>query len=82
MGQRKDQAMKKIALIVCGLIGVGLGGLWLLQGLGLVRIAPILCVADCHPLEGPSPTWAVIGLVAFVGGAFALFQALRPRVPR
>ena len=74
--------MKKIALIICGLIGVGLGGLWLLQGLGLVRIAPILCFADCQPLKGPSATWAVIGCVAFAGGAFALFKALRPRVPR
>jgi hypothetical protein len=74
--------MKKILLIIAGLIGVGLGGLWLVQGLGLVTIAPILCVADCQPLEGPSPTWAVIGFVVLAAGAFALFQALKRRAPR
>ena len=74
--------MKKIALIVCGLIGMGLGGLWLTQGLGLVTLGPILCFADCQPVDGPSPVWAVIGLVVFAAGAFALVRGLRRRTPR
>ena len=74
--------MKKIALIVVGAVLALLGGLWLLQGLGLVRIAPILCFADCQPLEGPSPTWAVVGAVVCAGGVFTLYRALRRRASR
>ena len=71
--------MKKIILIIVAVIAIPLGGLWLLQGLGIVTIAPILCVADCAPLDGPSATWAMIGLVTFVGGAIAAYFAWRPR---
>jgi hypothetical protein len=73
-----EAAMKWIVLIL-GTVGVLLGGLWLLQGLDLVRMQPILCVADCEPIEGGSALWAVIGLVALAGGAFAIFRALRGR---
>lgn len=71
--------MVKAFGIVLGLVGVGLGGLWLVQGLGLLTIKPLLCVADCKVLEGPSPTWAVIGLVVLLAGAAALFASLRRR---
>jgi hypothetical protein len=67
--------MKKIALIAVGLLGALLGGLWLLQGLGVVQVPPILCFANCEPLEGPSPAWAIIGFVVFAAGVFALFKA-------
>jgi hypothetical protein len=60
-------------------IGVLLGGLWLLQGLGIVQIPPILCVAECEPLEGPSAIWAIIGFVVAAAGAFGIFHALRRR---
>jgi hypothetical protein len=61
-------------------IGVLLGGLWLLQGLGLIYIRPILCVGVCEPVEGPSPTWAVVGLVVAGAGAFAILRSLtRPQ---
>lgn len=68
--------MKTILILVLGLIGVLLGGLWLLQGLGLVTIAPILCVAECEPLEGPAPLWAAVGLVVFAAGAFAVVRGI------
>jgi hypothetical protein len=74
--------MKKIALAVAGVILVALGGLWLLQGLGLVNIEPIACVAACETLEGPSLTWAVIGAVVLGTGLLALFLALRRRAPK
>jgi hypothetical protein len=73
--------MKKIILLIAGAIGVLLGGLWFLQGTGAVTIAPILCVADCAPLEGPSPIWAVIGFVVFVAGALGIYYGVR-RVPQ
>lgn len=70
--------MKKIALIVLGIVFVLLGGLWLVQGLG-VSVPPILCFAECQLLEGPSPTWAIIGGVTVAIGALALFFAFRRR---
>ncbi|RYE40205.1 MAG: hypothetical protein EOP24_41705 [Hyphomicrobiales bacterium] len=48
---------------VLGVIAVLLGGLWFLQGTGLVTIGPILCIAECEALEGPSLLWAVLGFL-------------------
>jgi hypothetical protein len=64
---------------VIGGIAILLGGLWLVQGLGLVTIKPILCVADCETLEGPAPAWAVAGGVLLLAGAGVLWWALRRR---
>jgi hypothetical protein len=69
----------RIVILVVGVLAVLLGGLWLLQGLGLVRIAPILCVADCAPLEGPSAPWAIAGFVLLAVGVFAVLRSLRAR---
>lgn len=74
--------MKRIALLVVGIIGALLGGLWLLQGLGLIHIEPILCVADCETIQGSSPTWAIIGLCVFAAGLAAIYFALKRRAPR
>jgi hypothetical protein len=45
--------VKTIALAIAGVILALLGGLWLVQGLGLVTIEPIACVGACEPLAGP-----------------------------
>jgi hypothetical protein len=66
-----------IVILLLGAVGVLLGGLWLVQGLGLVTIAPILCVADCEPLEGPAPLWAVIGAVVLAAGAYAVYRTIK-----
>jgi hypothetical protein len=60
-----------------GAIAVLLGGLWLVQGLGLVTIPPILCVADCETLEGPAPEWAVAGAALLLAGLGVIWWALR-----
>ena len=73
-----DSAMKWI-IVVVGIVAIALGGLWLAQGLGLVTIAPILCVADCEPLEGPSTGWAVAGAALVLVGLFTTWWALRRR---
>jgi hypothetical protein len=73
--------MKKTALIG-GVIGILLGGLWLLQGLGLVQIRPILCFVDCAPVQGPSLTWASIGFGVVAAGVIAVFFALKGRARR
>ena len=67
----------KTIIIIAGAIGALLGGLWLLQGLGVVQVRPILCFADCEPIQGPSPVWAVIGSLMLAAGAAAIVYALR-----
>jgi uncharacterized membrane protein (Fun14 family) len=68
--------MKMLARIV-GVICLMLGSLWLLQGLGVVHVRPILCFADCAPVQGPSLMWAIIGLLLVSAGAFAIFRSLK-----
>jgi len=64
------------------LVGVGatlLGSLWLLQGTGLLHVRPILCLADCKPLEGRSVGWMIAGAVAMLGGLRAIAAGFRRR---
>jgi hypothetical protein len=68
-----------VKTMIAGVLGVLLGGLWLLQGLGIVRIRPILCFANCEPVQGPSSTWAIIGALLLVGGIFAIRRAVGRR---
>ncbi len=67
----------KLAAMIFGVISALLGGLWLLQGLGTVRLQPILCFADCAAIQGPSLTWAVIGAFALAVGGLVIFWALK-----
>ena len=60
-----------------GACAVALGGLWLLQGLGLARLRPILCFVDCAGIQCPSATWAIIGALTLIVGALAMVWALR-----
>jgi drug/metabolite transporter (DMT)-like permease len=63
--------------LAVGIVAVFLGGLWLMQGLGLIVIDPILCVGDCEPLEGPSASWAVLGFIVLTLGALAIAYGLK-----
>lgn len=63
--------MRKIIGVI-GIIAILLGGLWLLQGLGLVHVRPILCFADCAAIQGKSNTWAIIGAVVLAIGMWAV----------
>ena len=76
----------KLIQVVGVLVGAfiaSLGLLWFLQGMAIIEMRPILCVADCEPIVGGSPSWAAAGAVAFiVGVGIALFSARRGgRVP-
>jgi hypothetical protein len=67
-----DMNPKVVALTVLGVLVALLGTLWVVQGLGLIEIRPILCFADCEPITGGSLQWTVIGATAlFVGVAIA-----------
>lgn len=71
--------MLRIVALVFGILAILLGGLWLLQGLGLVQVQPILCFADCAPIQGPSVTWAVVGAIALAVGGFAVVWSRQHR---
>ena len=73
--------MKSFVLVV-SVIGVLLGGLWLLQGLGLVQVRPILCFADCEPVQGPSATWALVGLFVLTAGILGIRYSRKHRARR
>jgi hypothetical protein len=61
---------RKSVRIVVGIGAVLLGLLWILQGADVVRIRPVLCVADCEPVTGGSPLWLTIGAVTCLVGLF------------
>lgn len=69
--------MMRIVALVFGVMAVLLGGLWLLQGLGLVQLRPILCFADCAPIQGSSVTWAVVGALGLAVGGFGIAWSRR-----
>ena len=73
--------MKKTILFI-GVISALLGGLWLLQGLGVVHVRPILCFADCTAIQGASSVWATIGFLLLAAGIIAIFSSRRPQAPR
>ncbi|AUV84262.1 hypothetical protein C2R22_21080 (plasmid) [Salinigranum rubrum] len=60
-----------------GAIVAFLGTLWLVQGLGLVEIEPLLCVGDCEPITGGSMRWTAIGTVAILGGIGTVWKGHR-----
>jgi len=69
--------MRKILLATIGVLAASLGGLWLLQGIGIVNIEPIICVAECRAIQGPSFVWTAVGFLAFMAGAVMVFRSLR-----
>ncbi len=69
-------APMKLLSLVFSVVSVLLGGLWLLQGLGLVHVRPILCFVDCEAVQGPSPRWAAAGFILVTLGALALYRRL------
>jgi len=70
--------VRKIVFL-SGLVAALLGGLWLLQGVGIVHLRPILCFADCVPVQGPAVIWAVIGALMLTGGGAALLWSWKRR---
>lgn len=69
---------RRTARVVVGMALVLLGLLWIIQGADVVRLRPILCVADCQPITGGSPVWFAIGVVTLIVG-LGVVGALRRR---
>ena len=70
-------SFRTLARILLGAVLSLLGLLWLLQGADLVHIRPILCVADCKPLEGGSVGWMIAGALVLVAGLLVIASAVR-----
>lgn len=70
---------RALARVAAGLVLVLLGLLWMAQGADLVRIEPILCVADCEPVTGGSPGWLIAGVVSALTGSAVIAAPWRPR---
>lgn len=71
--------LRTIARILFGVALTLLGLLWLLQGADLVHIRPILCVANCTPLEGGSVGWMTAGALVLVVGLLVIASGIRRR---
>ncbi len=71
--------MMRMIGVLFSVIAMLLGGLWLLQGLGIVQLRPLLCFADCAPVQGPSAQWSVIGAITLALGGLGVVW-LRKRV--
>jgi len=72
-------SFRGLARIVFGVALSLLGLLWLLQGADLVHIRPILCVANCKPLEGGSAGWMTAGALLLVVGSLVAASGIRGR---
>jgi hypothetical protein len=70
---------RALSLISFGLAVTLLGLLWLLQGAALVHVRPILCFADCKPLEGRSIGWTAAGTIVLLVGLAVLVVGFRRR---
>lgn len=71
----------QVLRIIVGFVLTSLGLLWSLQGANLVRLKPILCVANCEPVVGGSMAWLVVGIGGMAVGLGLLITARRKRQP-
>jgi hypothetical protein len=62
--------MKSYVLVIVGLVAVLLGGVWALQGIGVIG----------GSVMSNSPTWVVIGAVVVVAGLLTIVLGARKRV--
>lgn len=75
-GARSSMNAKQLAGALFGAFIVFLGLLWFLQGTGILRVRPILCIGDCTVIVGLSPLWAVSGLIVLIIGAIVVFVSV------
>jgi len=60
---------KATVMTILGAFVELLGLLWLGQGLGIVRIRPILTIASSEQISGRSVQWTIIGAFTVSAGA-------------
>ncbi len=70
---------RSLAWVLIGVILTLLGLLWLLQGADVLHVRPILCVANCKPVEGGSTGWMTAGALVLVLGLLVTAAGVRRR---
>ena len=70
---------RTLTWIFFGAASTLLGLLWLLQGADVLHVRPILCLANCKPLEARSLGWMTAGAGVLLGGLLAIAVAFRRR---
>jgi hypothetical protein len=68
---------KTVVMTLLGVIATLLGMLWLVQGLGIIQIDPVLCAGDCEPITGGSVEWTVIGAITLLVGSVLVRSGLK-----
>lgn len=71
--------IKRILVIFMSAILIGLGTLWLLQGLDIIHIKPILCFADCDVMSGKSSLWQVVGTITLIIGLVVVYINIKQK---
>lgn len=79
MGNRNihTRNTKATVLTILGALVALLGALWVVQGLGIIQMDAIFCVADCGPITGKSVQWTVSGVLALFAGIVTVRAGLR-----
>lgn len=70
--------MNRIIALGFGIVTVLLGALWFSQGVGLLHLRPVLCLANCAPIQGPSGSRALTGAVTLIVGGFGVLWSRKP----
>ncbi len=70
---------RSLAWVFFGVVSTLLGLLWLLQGADVLHVRPILCVANCKPVQGGSIGWMTAGALLLVPGLLAIAAGFRRR---
>jgi hypothetical protein len=68
---------KQLMAALVGIIVALLGLLWFLQGAGIIRMCPVLCVMDCECITGGSLFWEATGAIAFIIGIVIIGLSVR-----
>ena len=68
---------KAIAIGLVGVVLLGVGVLWVLQGADVVHVRPVLCVSACKPVTGGSVGWFVAGVIAVLVGVAMIVASTR-----
>jgi len=65
--------------IIVGIILSILGLLWFIQGIGIIKLCPILCFANCECITEGSLSWTIIGAIVFIVGIIISYKNFKKK---
>ncbi len=72
--------MKAMSGLMFVAIATGLGLFWLMQGLAILDVCPILCFANCECIKGGSLVWGGVGAIVSTAGVVAIGISIKRRL--